>query len=193
MGYNSIGLVEGLAHQTHLQHVNDDGKEVICVPAISGPGTWASSPTATSTLVSTDMFPLDFFSLGMRTKSGTQTCVQNRLHTTCCHSNTSYPHPIPYPAHKQTTYVETLTVQDKYKTIHLTPSHLPPKSAVYAPPHPHLPLFILAFPTLLPHTLIPTHFSPSPSTLPLPPTPHHTSFPLFTHTRPHSTTPCCAN
>ena len=31
MGYNSTGLVEGLAHQTHLQHVNDDGKEVVCV------------------------------------------------------------------------------------------------------------------------------------------------------------------
>ena len=31
VGYNSTGLVEGLAHQTHLQHVNDDGKEVICV------------------------------------------------------------------------------------------------------------------------------------------------------------------
>ena len=26
MGYNSTGLVEGLANQTHLQHVNDDGK-----------------------------------------------------------------------------------------------------------------------------------------------------------------------
>ena len=31
VGYNSTGLVEGLAHQTDLQHVNDDGKEVICV------------------------------------------------------------------------------------------------------------------------------------------------------------------
>ena len=31
VGYNSTGLVEGLAHQTHLQHVNDDGKEVVCV------------------------------------------------------------------------------------------------------------------------------------------------------------------
>ena len=150
VGYNSIGLVEGLAHQTHLQHVNDDGKEVICVPAISGPGTWASSPTATSTLVSTDVFPLDSFSLGMRTQSGTQTCVQNRLHTTCCHSNTSYPHPIPYPAHKQTTYVETLTVQDKYKTIHLTPSHLPPKSAVYAPLPPSPPLIHSCFSYIAP-------------------------------------------
>ena len=32
MGYNSTGLVEGLAHQTHLQHVNDDGKEATLVP-----------------------------------------------------------------------------------------------------------------------------------------------------------------
>ena len=31
VGYNSTGLVEGLAHQTHLQHVSGDGKEVICV------------------------------------------------------------------------------------------------------------------------------------------------------------------
>ena len=31
VGYNSTGLVEGLAHQTHLQHVNYDGKEVVCV------------------------------------------------------------------------------------------------------------------------------------------------------------------
>ena len=31
VGYNSTGLVEGLVHQTHLQHVNDDGKEVICI------------------------------------------------------------------------------------------------------------------------------------------------------------------
>ena len=32
VGYNSTGLVEGLAHQTHLQHVNDDGKEVTFAP-----------------------------------------------------------------------------------------------------------------------------------------------------------------
>ena len=32
VGYNSTGLVEGLAHQTHLQHVNDDGKEVTLAP-----------------------------------------------------------------------------------------------------------------------------------------------------------------
>ena len=31
VGYNSTGLVEGLAYQTHLQHVNDDGKEVVYV------------------------------------------------------------------------------------------------------------------------------------------------------------------
>ena len=32
VGYNSTGLVEGLAHQTHLQHVNDDGKETTFAP-----------------------------------------------------------------------------------------------------------------------------------------------------------------
>ena len=32
MGYNSTGLVEGLAHQTHLQHVSDDGKEATFAP-----------------------------------------------------------------------------------------------------------------------------------------------------------------
>ena len=32
VGYNSTGLMEGLAHQTHLQHVNDDGKEVTFAP-----------------------------------------------------------------------------------------------------------------------------------------------------------------
>ena len=31
VGYNSTGLVEGLAHQTHMQHVNDDGKEATFV------------------------------------------------------------------------------------------------------------------------------------------------------------------
>ena len=142
VGYNSTGLVEGLAHQTHLQHVNDDGKRSSAYTA--------SSPTATSTLVSTDVFPLDSFSLGMRTQSGTQTCVQNRLHITCYHSNTSYPHPILYPAHKQTTYVETQTVQDKYKTIHLTPSHLPPKSAVYTPLPPSPPLIHSCFSYIAP-------------------------------------------
>ena len=51
MGYNRTGLVEGLAGQTHLQHVNDDEKRLSAYTAISGPDTWASSPMAISTLV----------------------------------------------------------------------------------------------------------------------------------------------
>ena len=124
----------------------------------------------------------------MRTQSGTQTCA-NRLHTTCCHSNTSHPCPIPYHAHKQTTYVETQTVQDKYKTIHLTPSHLPPHLPSTLPSYSHFPFFILAPLIFLPYTLLPPTVAPPTP----PPCPSHslltTPCTLFTHTRPPSTTP----
>ena len=92
VGYNSTGLVEGLAHQTQLQHVNDDGKE-----ATFAPPTLPLCPSHLNPLPHTHQTALDYptvlFDIATQykrdipyTKGGTST-TQNKW-TLATHTNT---------------------------------------------------------------------------------------------------------
>ena len=95
VGYNSTGLVKGLAHQTHLQHVNDDGKK-----ATFAPPTLPLCPSHLNPLPHTHQTTLDhptvLFDIATQykrdipyTKDGTTT-TQNKW-PLATHTNTTVP------------------------------------------------------------------------------------------------------
>ena len=156
--------MEGLAYQTHLQHVNDDGKE-----ATFAPSTLPLCPTHLNPLPHTHQTTLD--------------------HPTVLFDiATQYKRDIPYTKDGTTTTQNKCPLAtDTNTTVPDTPSsHLATTGHTHTHPGPNGG-------QLSAQPCAPNPFSPSPSTLPLPPTPHHTPLSLSTHTRPHSTTPCCVN